>query len=208
MKRFFIVLGTVLLMAIAFLLIAGLFVPKEYHFERSIIIHAPKEEVWKNIHLFSNIEKWDVKRAKDPSLKSRIVGKDGELGATYIWAGNHEVGNGQLSIASINPLDHVRMDLSIDKPYKTNAKTFFSLSSSSQGVKVTWGLDSEIPYPVNALAFFFMDPDELLDKDFSSGLLNLKKICEGNMTGVALIERPLDGPSGALEPHMRTKALF
>jgi len=42
---------------------------------------------------------------------------------------------------------------------------------------VTWGFESEMPYPFNLMALF-MNLDEMLDEDYTKGLGRLKQICK------------------------------
>lgn len=53
--------------------------------------------------------------------------------------------------------------------------TFDSLAIDQ--TKVTWGFSGKMPYPLNAISLF-VDFDEMLGKDFSDGLTNLKAILE------------------------------
>lgn len=186
MLKFLKFIGIVLLLGILFLLVSGLFISKAYHFERSITINAPQEEIWKNISRFSNLEKWDPWKIKDPKMKRAISGTDGTVGATYTWDGNDEVGSGSQTYLSLSPLNNIRIALHFKEPFENTATVFYQLDQAPKGVKVTWGFDSKFKYPMNALAFFFADLDENMDKDFSAGLANLKKLCESNTNLTAL----------------------
>jgi len=181
MKNFFRVLGIVVLLVVAFILISGIFISRAYHFERSTVIHAPKEEVWKNISLFANIEKWDPWKAKDPGMRRSISGTDGTPGAVYSWEGNDEVGSGSQTYTRLQPYEHIMIDIAFVKPFKNKAKAFYHLQQQGDAVRLTWGFDCKMPYPMNAISYFFIDMDGRMDKDFSTGLANLKKLCESNV---------------------------
>jgi len=117
MKRFFVFLGIIIGLFLVFILIAGLFMPTSYHFERSTMIRAPKEEVWKNISLFSNFERWDPWKVKDPHMKRTITGTDGTPGATYSWVGNDDVGSGSQVYRKLVPYEFVALDLNFKEPF-------------------------------------------------------------------------------------------
>jgi len=185
MKKFLAFLVVVTLLTAGFILVAGLFIPREYHFERSIAINAPRAEIWKNVSLFANFEKWNPQIAKDTAMKSEILGTDGLKGAVYRWNGNRETGKGTQTIRSAQPMEHVRIHLQLEEPYKMEAYTFYNLEAIGSAVKVTWGIDARIPYPFNAVSYFFLNIDEKLNQEFSVGLRNLKKLCESNVLRLA-----------------------
>lgn len=186
MKKFLAFLGIIVLLALVFILVSGLFISREYHFERSISIRAPQEEIWKNISLFSNFEKWDPAKARDSTMRRTITGTDGTVGATYAWEGNKEVGSGSQTFKTIHPFEHITIDLQCSKPFAFKAAVFYHLVPEGKATKITWGFDSKITYPFNAVSYFFMDRDARMDQVFAAGLANLKKLCESSATMTAL----------------------
>lgn len=186
MKKFLKFLGIIILLAIVFILVSGLFISREYHFERSISIQAPQEEIWKNISLFSNFEKWDPWKARDSAMLRSISGTDGTVGATYSWQGNKAVGSGSQTFKTIHPFEHIAIDLQCIKPFAFQAAVFYHLQPAANATKVTWGFDTKMTYPFNAVSYFFMDRDARMDQVFSAGLANLKKLCESSATRTAL----------------------
>lgn len=185
MKKFLKILGIIVGLLIVFILAAGLFLPKDYHFERSVTINAPKDVIWKNISTFANFQKWDPWLVYDPQMKRSITGTDGTPGATYSWEGNGDVGSGSQTYKALSPMERVDIDLHFLKPFESKAAVYYTLKEEGNGVKVAWGFNTRFPYPMNALTMF-MNMDASLDKDFSAGLANLKKLCEssGNMTAL------------------------
>jgi hypothetical protein len=186
MKKFFKFLGIIIVLAIVFILVAGLFVSKDYHFERSITINAPRAIVWNNISQFSNFEKWDPWSAYDPNMQRTISGTDGTPGATYTWKGNKDVGSGSQTFKAFKPMEHVDIDMVFKEPFESKAQVFYHLQDEGNAIKLTWGFNSKFPYPMNAISKLFMDMDGYMDKDFTKGLNNLKKLCESTTTMTAL----------------------
>lgn len=185
MKKFLKFLGAIILLALVFILVSGLFIAKTFHFERSIVINSSKEEVWKNISKFSNFERWDPWKRYDPNMKRTIEGVDGTPGAIYRWEGNDDVGKGSQEYISLTPMEEIKVDLKFLEPMENHAQVFYRLTQENKGVKVTWGFESRFPYPFNAVCYFFMDMEGMMDKDFSYGLANLKKLCESNTSFTA-----------------------
>jgi len=180
MKKFFKLLGIIILLLVIIILVAGFFISPKFHFEKSIVINAPKEEIWKNISTFSNFEKWDPWSIKDPKIQKTISGTDGTPGATYSWTGNKEVGSGSQTFIEIVPFDHININLEFKEPFEKKAAIKYTLSPEGNNTKITWSFDTEFGYPWNAVSSLFMNLDKRMDKDFSTGLANLKKLCESN----------------------------
>lgn len=180
MKKFFKVLGIIVLLIVAFFLIAGLFVKKDYHFERSITINAPKDVVWQNVSRFENFKKWNPFGAHDANMTSSIEGTDGTVGAVYRWKGNKDVGSGSQTYKEIEPQKHVGIDLLFEEPFKSHAYAFINVADDGAAQKVTWGFDNHSSYPFNTMSLFF-DMDKMMDPDFTQGLKNLKQLCESGM---------------------------
>ncbi len=179
MIRFLKFTAIVTLLAILFILISGLFLSREYYFEKSILIQAPQSEVWKNVSMFSNIEKWSPLKLN--GAKGIIEGEDGQEGASYSWLGNQSLGKGKQTIRNIQSPNAIAFTLEFEEPIKSNADLYFSLDSvDSKRTKITWRLKGNYSYPINAIAYFFLDMDYELNKSFASGLVNLKKLCESS----------------------------
>lgn len=185
MKKFFSFIGTVLLLAVIFILISGLFFPKRYHFERNIMIKASREEVWKNASLFSNAQYWNPWKIKYPDTKQSISGVDGTPGAVYSWNGGEHGSSGSQTLKKLVPYEYISLALEIKKPFQHQAEMYYRLDQIAYNVKFTWGFDCIYPYPVNAIMYLFYDKDDDLDRDFSLGLANLKKRCENGRIMIA-----------------------
>lgn len=182
MKTFLKLIGVIILLGVVAILVAGFFIPKEYHFEKSITIKAPKEIIWNNISTFSNFEKWDPWHSKDTLMQRTISGTDGTPGATYAWKGNSDVGSGTQTYLEIIPYNHVNIDLEFKEPFESKALVKYTLEPQGDAYKLTWGFDTKFSYPMNAVLNLFMDMDDNLNADFLLGLTNLKRICESNTT--------------------------
>jgi len=180
MKKVLIVLGIIFLVAVAYIFIGGLFISKDYHFERSITINASKEVVWKNISNFSNFLKWNPFSLHDPKMVNTIEGKDGTVGAVYRWKGDKSVGSGTQTYTVLKPYSHVGIDLLFIEPYESKAKAYFNITPEGAAQKVTWELNSETPYPMNAV-MPFINMDKMMNEDFMQGLETLKQLCEAEM---------------------------
>lgn len=179
MKKALKIIGIIILLAIAFVLIAGLFVPKEYHLEKDITINASRDKVWSHINSLQQLEKWSPWAAKDPAMKVKHEGLEGAIGSVYKWDGNKEVGEGSQTLTKVQPPDKVESHLHFIKPFEGEADAFINLSESGNVTKVTWGFDTKYAYPMNVMQLF-VDMDEMMGKEYNAGLAKLKQICESN----------------------------
>ena len=71
---------------VALLLIVALFVPKEFKYEKSIIIKSPIDTVWLNVNSLSALDKWSPWNDHDPKMKKEMSGIDGTVGAKQSWS--------------------------------------------------------------------------------------------------------------------------
>ena len=69
-------IAVILLVILAIPLIMALFVSNEANYEKSIIINAPIETVWKHIATFDAQSKWSPWNKYDTMMKQSVVGVD------------------------------------------------------------------------------------------------------------------------------------
>src|SRR5690349_2087361 len=117
MKKVLKIVGLIVLAIIAFILIAGLFVKKDFHLEKNITINAPQEKVWNNINTLGAMQKWSPWLEADPNVQTSIEGQDGEVNAIYKWKGNKEVGSGTQTITKIEKPNRIDTHLHFIEPF-------------------------------------------------------------------------------------------
>lgn len=160
---------------VVLLLVTGLFVPKEDHVERSIVIQAPVELINKEIKSLKNMDSWSPWKDYDPNMKVTYEGVDGEVGSVSHWD-SENVGKGSQEITSISD-NKIQTKLIFIEPWESEMTATFILEPKPTGVKVTWASDAINPYPYNVMSLF-MNMDEMIRKDFEKGLLYLKEKAE------------------------------
>jgi effector-binding domain-containing protein len=109
-------------------------------------------------------------------MKTTISGTDGEVGATYRWQGNDDVGAGQQVITSLSA-EKINIEVSFTEPFESTSPTYLQFESKGAQTKVTWAFDMHVAFPWNGLAMF-TDMDAAVGKDYAKGLENLKAVCE------------------------------
>lgn len=170
----FFVLGIIVV-----LLIIAAFMKKEFQVEREITIAKPKQLVFDYLKMVKNQENYSVWNRKDPNAKKAYTGTDGTVGFISAWeSDNKDVGVGEQEIKKIVEGERLDMELRFKKPMNTTNNAYFTTTAiDSVHTKVVWGFNGKMPYPFNAM-LLFMDFDEMVGKDFSDGLANMKEILE------------------------------
>lgn len=136
---------------------------------RSITIDAPKEKVSKILSDFHTWPKWSPWLISEPTAKVDVE-TDGKA---YTWEGKR-VGSGAMKIE--NETDEgIYCDLVFLKPWKSKAKTHFTLNESAGKTTVTWFMDSSLPF-----FMFFMKKsmEAYIGGDYDRGLKLLKDYVE------------------------------
>ncbi len=165
-------IGMLLLLVVVIILIAGAVMKKDFHYERSTTINAPKDRVWDNIIMFKNHEKWSQWKEMDPNMQTEITGTDGTVGAKVTWKSDHKnVGNGSQTIRAIKPGERVDYDMDFGNNGKPTS--YFIVEGDSTSSKVAWGMDAHVGFPFNAIAGIFMG-EKMMNDMFDKGLMMLK----------------------------------
>ncbi|MCC7244124.1 MAG: SRPBCC family protein [Saprospiraceae bacterium] len=158
----------------ALLLIAALFVRKQYQVERKIVINAPDSVVYDYVKNLRNQNNWVTWNSMDPNIKHTYTGNDGELGSSVSWTST-KVGNGSQTIKSLS--DNKRVDLELKFDNTDASPTYITTTANGAQTDVAWGMQGEINYPMN-LMIVMMDMEGMIGKEFDMSLNNLKKILE------------------------------
>lgn len=169
----YIILGLIVL-----LLLSGLFISKDLQANKEIIINKPVDEVFEFVKYLKNQQLYSKWATIDPNIKNEFRGTDGKPGFINHWVGNKKVGEGEQEITAIEEGKAIYADLRFIKPFKSFAKAKMTTEAAAPGVtKVTWGFESKMNYPMNIMKLF-MNMNEMVGKDFSTGLANLKNLLE------------------------------
>lgn len=164
-----------LLAIVALVLIAGLFLPKDFEVQRSILIQKPRAEVFEYIRLLKNQDNYGKWQLSDPNMKKHYQGTDGTAGFKYSWD-SKDLGKGSQTILRIveGDLMETELDFGFGEPAISTISTADAGAGSTQ---VTWSLKGHSAYPLNALSAIMSLFYDVGD-DFDEGLTNLKNVLE------------------------------
>lgn len=163
---------------VAVFILAASLMPTDYAVEREIIINRPKAEVFAYLKPLKNQDNWSVWMAKDPHVKKTFKGTDETVGFTSRWEGNEEVGSGEQQIRKITEGERIDTELRFIKPFDSRNDAYIVTETvGPQQTRVKWGFTGSVPIPMNVF-LPFTGMEDLVGKDFSDGLKNLKEILE------------------------------
>jgi len=145
---------------------------------RSIEINAPVENVYPKLSDLNHWIRWSPWLILEPEAKV-TVRDDAKY---YEWEGNR-TGSGHMTITSEKENEAINLDLVFLKPWKSKAKIAFKFNSTNGGTKVTWTMDSSMPF-----FMFFMTKmmEGFIGMDFERGLKLLKDYVEDGVVHSAL----------------------
>ncbi|UOV00095.1 SRPBCC family protein [Chryseobacterium daecheongense] len=175
MKTLLKIIGIIILLIIAYAIIAMLAFSKDYHFEKSIVINASKEKVWQHAGSLKGFNTWNPFAKADKNVVITYSGTSGQVGESYHWKGNDQVGEGEQTVIESVPNEKLTSQLHFIKPWEGEAKGSFILTPEGNGTKVTWAMDNELT-PMMKLMKPMMDNQ--MGKMFGQGLEDLKKLSE------------------------------
>ncbi len=170
-----ILLGLVALIVVFLIVVATR--PDTFHVERSAIVSAPAEAVFPLIADFHRWSDWSPWEKLDATMKKDFDGGPG-VGGKYHWVGNDKVGEGRMTITDAHAPDKVVIKLDFIKPFEANNVTTFTMKPAGPGTQVTWAMDGAQNFMSKAFGLF-MNMDQMIGKDFESGLSTLSSAAAG-----------------------------
>lgn len=164
---------------VAILLIAGLFVKKDYAVEKEVVIHRSEVDVFRYLKMVKNQDNFSVWNKKDPNAKKEYRGTDGQVGFIAFWdSANKEVGKGEQEIIDIVENQRIDLKLRFKEPFEAEDNAYFITEKIGlYETKVIWGFKGKMNYPMNLMLLTF-DMDKEIGGALQTGLNDLKTILE------------------------------
>ena len=157
------------------LLIIGMFLPKQYTVERSIIIDAQPEDIYADVVNLREWKNWGVWFKRDPNMVVSYSGPDRAIGMRSSWKSETE-GDGEMEITQLEHNKKVVYRLYFPE-FDMGSTGVFEFVSSPEGTMVTWRDEGEVGNnPIDR--YFVLMMDSFIGPDFEMGLENLKTIIE------------------------------
>ena len=163
--------------------------PDTFRVQRSIDIQAPPEAVFALIEDFHRWPAWSPWEKMDPAIKRSHSGAASGKGAVYAWNGNKKVGEGRMEITECETPSRIAIKLDFYKPFEAHNTAEFTLRAEGGTTSVTWAMHGPNLF-IGKLMSLVVSMDQMIGKDFETGLANMKAAAEQRAAAV-------DAP----EPH-------
>jgi hypothetical protein len=170
-----ILLGFVVVLAVLVVVIA--LQPTEFRVERAATVAAPAPVVFAQVNDFRRWEAWNPWGKIDPAMKQTYEGAPAGVGAAYSWVGNHEVGEGRMTITESRPSELIRIRLDFLRPFEATSTAEFTFRPVGDQTAVTWSMIGTNNFVAKAV-HLFMNMDRMIGGQFEIGLARLKANAE------------------------------
>ncbi|MCY0968629.1 SRPBCC family protein [Chryseobacterium wangxinyae] len=176
MKTILKVIGIIVLLIVGYAIVAILAFGNNYHYEKSMVINAPKEKVWQQINSMKAFNQWNPWMKLDKNMKVTYTGNSGEVGDKYCWdSKNDDAGAGCQEIKELVLNEKQKSEMTFIKPFEGQATSEILLSSEGNSTKVTWTMDTEQETWMKIMRPMM---DYQMGKSYEEGLQSLKQISE------------------------------
>ena len=167
---------------LALLLVVVAMQPAEFRVTRRITIGAPPSAVFAEVHDFHRWESWNPWARIDPGMRQTYEGAPAGVGAVYAWAGNHEVGEGRMTLTESRPNELIRIRLEFLKPLAATSTAEFTFEpagepAGAQTTAVTWSMTGRSSFMAKAI-HVLMNMDRMIGGQFEVGLARMKAVAE------------------------------
>jgi uncharacterized protein YndB with AHSA1/START domain len=170
-------IAVLLALIVAIVLILAARKPDTFRVQRTAAIHAPPEKIFPLIADFHQWRVWSPYEDRDPDLQRSYSGAASGGGAVYAWQGNRNVGSGRMEILDAPPPRKVVIKLDFLKPFEGHNTAEFTLVPQGDTTNVIWLMHGPAPL-LSKVMQVFMNMDNMIGKDFATGLANLKRVTE------------------------------
>ena len=187
-KKLLGILGGTTVGLIVLFFVVGLFLPKEFKVERSILVEAPVDLVFPHVADLTKNEAWMPWNKDDPTMKITWGDKTMGEGAWYSWTSD-ESGDGKLTTVSIT--ENARIVNDLEFAQGGPAQGIWAFENRGDSTYVTWamvGKAQSVPQ-----RYFGMMADSMAGPQFEIGLSGLKEIVEEEAASIEADEGIEDG---------------
>ena len=162
---------------ICIILIRASLMSNTMRIERSALILAAPNVVFKHINNLNSHLDWSAWEKIDSNM-SRTMGAISEgVGATYEWSGNREIGSGKITFLESVPNSKIIGRIEFFSPMKAVNTLEYKLQEANGGTQITHSMYGSSPF-ISRVMCQFIDIDKMVGSKFEESLTSLKEICE------------------------------
>lgn len=152
--------------------------PSQFRVTRSAALSASPEEAFAHVNDFRKWEAWSPWAKLDPNARNSFEGAPSGEGAVFRWAGDKNVGEGNMTIIESRPGERIRIRLEFLKPFKGVNDVEFTFRPEGGVTIVTWTMSGKNNFIAKAVGLF-MNCDNFIGGMFDKGLGQMKAVVEG-----------------------------
>ncbi|HEY0567807.1 MAG TPA: SRPBCC family protein [Xanthobacteraceae bacterium] len=167
----------VLFVAVAAVLTYAASRPDDFRVERSASINATPEKIFPLINDLQAWRGWSPYERLDPAMKRTHSGAASGKGAVYAWDGNQNAGAGRMEIVESSPPSKLVIKLDFSRPFEGHNTSEFTLEPRGNATGITWAMYGRKPFAAKLMGIF-VNTDNMIGRDFETGLANLKALAE------------------------------
>jgi hypothetical protein len=157
------------------LVVVGLFLPRQWHVEQTVVINAGPEHIHPLVDDLKEWQSWAAwTKAMDPEVKYDYSAKASGEGAWWSWAGP-KMGRGKMTITKSDQATGVWVDEMIEAD-EVNAKGALTWTREGEATRVKWVDEGTLPPVIGGYFVGFIN--KMLAENFQTGLKNLKAVAE------------------------------
>lgn len=175
-KKLLIALGVVLgLMGVLAVIVA--MQPDEMKISRSATFNAPPQRAFDQVNDFHKWQKWSPWASLDKDAKYTFEGPHSGVGAVFKWAGNSEVGEGDMTIVESRPGELVRIRLHFVKPFEDTSEALFTFKPEGDKTVTTWTMTGRHTFVSKGICLL-MNMEKMMNEKFDEGLASMRAQAE------------------------------
>jgi uncharacterized protein YndB with AHSA1/START domain len=172
-----ILVAIILAIVVAAILAFAATKPNTLRVLRTISIKAPADRIFPLINNFHQWTKWSPYETKDPAMKRTYGGAESGKGAVYAWDGNKNVGSGRMEILEASMPSKIVIKLDFFTPFEGHNTAEFTMLPQGDATRVSWVMYGCSNFMAKLIQVF-INLDNMIGKDFETGLANLKTLTE------------------------------
>lgn len=163
--------------AISLLVMAGLFLPREFAVEQAIIIKANPEAIHPFVDDLKQWPRWAPWKEPDPEVVTRYGDLTRGIGASQSWRGKG--GSGRLHITASSPDNGIAYDVFFENDTDPSISAIEYERLGKDSTRVIWRIRGEISAPVIG-GYIALIVTAITNDMYRKGLLSLKSLVEKN----------------------------
>lgn len=170
MQVLYVILGALAILILG-LFVFSLYLPSRLKIERSLLIEARPEVVFREVNTLRNWERWSPWHQLDPAMKLVYGEKESGAGASYSWESKkRNVGRGSLSITDSRPYEYIAININFTGHGTTKGN--FRFEPVEEHTRVTWVMEMTVGQnPASKVIGLMMN--KWVGRDFERGLQQL-----------------------------------